>query len=319
MRDRNDPMGQVRRLTPVDRDKLAASWSNSEAKQVVFEEITAMPIDTDTNSPTPRTGVPRRTVVVAATVATMGLATVGWAVIGPGDVAETTRVGCHTPDDAVAVVGATSGDPVADCASLWTNQHGQAPPDMVAYDNGSGGIEVVPAAETVPDHWEALEPGVTQDPRLIELEAALDDAASGLRSACLVTDDARQIVRNELDRLGFRDWSIAIERGEADGTDTCSYAAVRPDSQQVALYPLEGLVAPDDDPIQQFARTLGATLDHQCLTTPQAAAEAANLATSAGVDGISIQELADPGAECARVDINVGGSVDVTIRGPQGK
>lgn len=319
MSDRHDPVEDLSEIDPIDGQRLVASWDDSPAKQALFEEITAMPVDTDTSSSTLKTRVPRRTLVVAATVASMGLATVGWAVVSSDDVAEATSVGCHTPDDAVEVVDAISGDPVADCASLWADQYGQEAPDLVAYDNGSGGIEVVPAAETVPGHWVALEAGFTQDLRLIELEAALDDAASGLRSDCLVPDDARQIVRHELDRLELQDWSIVTERGEADGTDTCSYAAVRPDSQQVALYPIEGLVAPDGDPTQQFARTLEETLDQACLTTSQAAAEATDLATNAGVDGINIQELADLDAECARVDINVGGRIEVIIRGPQGE
>lgn len=41
-----DPADTIRKLDPVDGVRLATEWSNSDAKQALFLEVTAMPIDT---------------------------------------------------------------------------------------------------------------------------------------------------------------------------------------------------------------------------------------------------------------------------------
>jgi hypothetical protein len=41
-----NPIDDLARIDPVDGDRLAASWSNSETRQALFEEITTMPVET---------------------------------------------------------------------------------------------------------------------------------------------------------------------------------------------------------------------------------------------------------------------------------
>lgn len=40
------PIDDLARIDPVDGDRLAASWSNSDAKQALLQEITTMPVET---------------------------------------------------------------------------------------------------------------------------------------------------------------------------------------------------------------------------------------------------------------------------------
>lgn len=241
MRDRHDPLEAVRSLASVDRHRLAESWSHSEAKKALFKEITMRQANAPTKAGS-RVPLSRRAVVLAATVATLGLATIGWAVVKDGDATLTTGVACHGPSNGVSVIDGTSGDPVADCQSHWAELTGGAAPPMTAYHNGAGGIEVLTADQDVPQGWEQLAPGVVQDPAVLGLESALDDGTTGLRSDCLTAGPAREIVTAELARLKLTDWSVATERGEADGVDTCTYFVIRPAEREVALVPIEGLV-----------------------------------------------------------------------------
>lgn len=312
---------QVRRL-PLVSDEHARDIADRERRQTLFDAITSqapprVPARTRTWSPTRSRG-PRRLVVVTAMVAALGLATIGWAVMRGGDVATSTAVGCHLPDGGVTIVDGVTGDPVEDCSRLWRRMTDAPAPELVAYDNGSGGIEVLAVTEQVPDGWAVLEPGAVQDPALIELEAALADVAAGLGSECHQLEGARAVALRELDRLGFADWSVVAERGDADGTKTCMVAIVNPARQQVQLVPLQGMAMRDDDPLRAFARGVHDLVARECLTTPDAAAQIAQMAREADMEpsGINVQPVVDPDAACARAHVTVGGGVDVTIRGP---
>lgn len=312
---------QVRRL-PLISDDQARDIADHELRQTLFDTITSQapppaPARTRAWSPT-RSRRPRRLVVVTAMVAALGLATIGWAVMRGGDVATSTAVGCHLPDGGVTVVDGVTGDPVEDCSRLWRRMTGAPAPQLVAYDNGSGGIEVLAATEQVPDEWVVLGPGAVQDPALIELEAALADIATGLGSECHQLEGGRAVARRELDRLGLTDWSVVAERGDADGTNTCMFAIVEPLRQRVQLVPLQEVAVRDDDPLRAFARGVHDLLAQECLTTPDAAAQVDHVARQVGIEpsAINVQPVIDPDAACARAQITAGGGVDVTIRGP---
>ena len=83
MRHHTDPIDDVARIDPIDGDRLAASWSNSDAKQALFQEIIAVPVDTlsPATEPThasesiPRR-VPRRALRLAAGTAVAAVALV---------------------------------------------------------------------------------------------------------------------------------------------------------------------------------------------------------------------------------------------------
>lgn len=87
MRDHHDPVDAIRRLAPIDRDRLAASWSDSDAKTALFQEITAMPVETDTltRPPAPRR-IPRRTLALAASLAVAAITLA----VAPGLISDTS-------------------------------------------------------------------------------------------------------------------------------------------------------------------------------------------------------------------------------------
>lgn len=73
MRRRSDPIDELASIDPIDGDQLTASWSNSDAKQALLEEITTMPVDTllPPSEPIPATHpvrqrAPRRVLGLAA-------------------------------------------------------------------------------------------------------------------------------------------------------------------------------------------------------------------------------------------------------------
>ena len=318
MTKHDDPIEQLRDIDPVDGDALASSWSTSQAKQGLFQEITQMPTATTSPPDRRRRGVPRRAMLVAATIGALSVATLAGAA---GLFSSTsTGVGCQLPDDTIAIERATTGDPAVDCAAVWQRETGESPPELTAYANSDGGIVVVPATDDVPDDWQALPAGVSLDPAVVELESALDDIADGLRSDCHLPASAERVVERELDRLGLNGWTTRAERGDADGVETCTYYYLDPANRQVALIPLDGIVRPADDPHTEFARHLADQLDANCHDLAAAEATTRSLGSDAGLQApgqLTIKTATDPDADCTRADVTVGGTVQVTLRGPE--
>lgn len=321
MTRREHPTEEYVRRLPLVSDEQAAVLSDRSAKQALFEEITTLPTTTDTppaapTQPPARHRMPRRSLVLATVLTILSIAAVGGAAVR-WLAEQTTSVACHTDDSSVLVVDSVTGDPVEDCQAAWRDA-GLQPPALIAYDNGHGGIAVLPAGEEAPAGWEPLEPGVVQNPRLIQLEAALADYGSGLHAECHLLSQARTLAQREIDRLELEGWTIRAERGEADGTETCTYFFLDPEQQAVVLIPMQGLVAPDA-PFTVFARDLARTLEEDCLPTTEAAQVTREVAARAGVNdtGLIIHEVTDDTLDCARSNVTVGGRVEVTIRGPE--
>lgn len=315
MRKRRDLTADVRSLAHLDRERLASSWSTSETKEVLLKEIEAMKnLDVDV-SPRPRR-LPRRTLVLVATLSTLALATVGWAV--STSILSGTAVGCHTQEGHVLVADAVTGDPVADCGLVWEQDTGVPPPPLAAYHNGSGGIEVIPAASEPPKDWKPVEDGFRSDPAIVALDSALNDVGSGLRSSCYTLADAERLVGEELERAGLADWTTTPKRGEATGSDTCTYFYLDAESQQVVLIPVEGLVLPDGSPAKVFADALAGAFANECLTVEEGAQRAHLVGEESGLTSqeMVVHEVPDASLECAEVGIRQGGRVEVSIRGP---
>lgn len=315
MNDRNDPVDQLPHIDPVDVDALTASWSDSPAKQALFQEITAMPTEAATHGTRQRRGMPRRAVFVAVTILAMSIATLaaatGW--FGSQDLG----LGCRLPDGAVGIERSVTGDPVADCAAMWERQTGEPAPDLTAFINSQGGLVVAPSDDDVPDDWRVLDGEAVADPAVAELQTSLDDIADGLASKCHLLPEAEAVVTRELGRLGLDDWTIGSERGTADGAETCTNSYLVPRNQHVVLFPLDGFVAPSDHPHAVFAQRLAADLNDACRALDDAEARVRTIGSELGIaDQITVRAVSDPIADCTRVDVNVGGSVHVILRGP---
>lgn len=288
-------------------------------KERLKEELMAIITEERAGSNGPQPRRRGRLPILAATVAAVMLtAAAGWAVLR--DPATTTEVQCsgHPAIDH-SIIDSVSGDPVADCQALWRQQVGE-PPELAAYQTPEGGVVVLPIEQSVPDGWVPLGTEFRQESRLIELEAALDDFGDGLSSGCYRLPEAQEIAAGHIERLGLSDWTITSERGEADGETTCTYFYLDPGTQRVVLIPLEGIAPPADAPYVLLAERLDTITTEACLTVEEAIQatrrEASNLGLSTEEPHLIIHRVPDEEASCARADVNVGGRIEVTVRGP---
>jgi RNA polymerase sigma factor (sigma-70 family) len=228
-------------------------------------------------------------------------------------------------------IRAVSGDPVADCASLWHRVIDNDPPPMTAYDNGRGGVSVLLASEPVPAGYTPLQPGPFQDTSIIELQETLEDIGSGLGSACFDEEAARDLTQRQLDRLGLVEWIITVDETRVpDGDLLCANPAVEGEFSQVVLFGTENwFQGAPSDPYYGYAASLQDELAARCLPLEQATDLARALAaeTRIVVDGAAIamtqepwapilNQAEDPDADCTRATITVGGFVFVSLRGP---
>ena len=265
----------------------------------------------------------RRWAIPIAAAAVLSTAAAGWAILH--DSSDSTALQCPGS----VVIDAVTGDPVLDCSNDWRRYNETEPPSMVAYDDGRGGVAVLVEGEPVPDGYTALEPGPFQNTALIELEAALGDVGTGLESGCYDDVAAAEITRRELDRLELAGWAVTVDDGRRpDGSSTCAYFIVDAALQQVQL-----IGVPDEsnapDPYGAYSAALNEQLNADCVDLEDAADLARMLAadTEIVVDGTRIDFteeagvlflhiVEDPDASCTRADVNVGGRVEVTLRGP---
>ncbi|MDP1818572.1 MAG: hypothetical protein Q8K58_01590 [Acidimicrobiales bacterium] len=254
----------------------------------------------------------KRWLVPGLAIAALVTAAAGYALTR--DLRTSTEISC--PD---AIVDAVTGDPVADCANLWRQQNGTEPPPLVAYDNQRGGIEVVPAGADVPAEWTPLEAGVVQDPRLIELDAALADYGDGLNATCYTPESAQPLAESALRRLGLVDWSVRIDQERDGGDGTCATHLVDPETRAVVISALEMNPPPADAPFRRLATSVQAQIDDQCLSRVDAVNSVRRIAADLGINEsageLIMHSVPDASAECSRTDVNVGGRIEVTVRG----
>lgn len=254
----------------------------------------------------------KRWLVPGVAIAVLATAAAGYALTR--DVGTSTELSC--PD---GIVDAVTGDPVADCANLWRQQNGTEPPPLVAYDNQRGGIEVLPADADVPADWTPLEAGVAQDPGLIELDAALADYGGGLNAQCYTPESARPLAESLLQRLGLVDWSVRIDEERDGGDGTCATHVLDPETRAVVIFALETASPPPDAPFRRLATSVQAQIDDQCLTREDAVNSVRRIAADLGINEstgeLIIHSVPDASAECSRTDVNVGGRIEVTVRG----
>ena len=316
MSHHGQPLDLFVRELPLVTDEQALQGANPDTRTLLLEQIVDQPALPAGGR---RSRGRRATLVLVAAIALAGLAAVAWAVVNALGAA--TMAACHTDGDPRSGVGIdlVTGDPVADCAAIWEQDTGQPVPPLIAYDNGTGGIGVLPADVEAPEGWQPLEQGAAQDPRVIELRVALDDQIAGLPSACHDADTGRALVQRELDRLGLTGWSIATGGGDLDGTGTCSYFRLDPARARVVLYPREGLIAPDDAPHVTLAQELATAIDRDCLDLTAAAHRTRQIAENLGIpnEGLVVNEIVDDNATCTRVHINVFGRIEVALHGPE--
>jgi hypothetical protein len=257
----------------------------------------------------------RRPVVIALAVVAVAATTgAGWALTRGGPAKETTAVDCMI-GGGTTVIDATSGDPAADCAAVWP-----APvPKLRAYDNGIGGVAVIPASEEPPATWTPI---ASQDVALIELQENLDDYINGLDSSCFDGPAATRFARQQLSRLGLIGWSVDV-RSTSQAGQLCYGGFADPQRKTVTLLGSPAVRSGSADwPPHRLADSLRPLTD-ECLSLSAMKSEVVQRATSIGMSqtvedahNYKLSSTRDDTMRCATVYETVGGTTDVIVRGP---
>jgi hypothetical protein len=253
----------------------------------------------------------RRPLVLAlAGAALIAVATAAtWAILR-STAHETTSIECVIAGTDT-IVPAVSGDPAYDCAVVWQNDLGTVPPPLAAYDNGDGGVTVIPRADKPGAGWTRL--AGDQNVALIQLQESLDDYIAGLNSSCLSAKAATTLTEGRLARFGFTGWTVTVrDQGACANADV-----VDPASRTVTLIP-SGAAAGPKTTVQKLADKLRAVM-RSCESLPAATASARAAAASLGLSETArtyeLQAITDDSLRCASIYETVGGTIFVTVRG----
>ena len=302
------PLEQLSRIAPISDEEAAAVFGPAGREQLL-EAITRLSPGRKRRARLRH----RRPLVIALAALVVAAATgAGWA-LTHRDATETTAVDCMI-GGGTTVIDATSGDPAADCAAVWP-----APvPKLQAYDNGLGGVAVIPSGEKPPANWTPIQ---SQDVALIGLQEALDDNINGLDSRCFDNPSATTLARRELDRLGFVDWTVDV-RSTSETGHLCYGGFADPEAKTVTLAASGDQAGPRNWPPRQLANSLR-PLTRECLTLPAMTREVEQRATALGMSqtvedshNYKLSAAKDDTMRCATVYETVGGTIDVIVRGP---
>jgi hypothetical protein len=293
----------LKRLAPVS-DSDAAAFFGAAGREELLADLTQLPYGRGaTRRPAIRRR--RRLVVAVAILALAGIATAAtWAVLDTGPARETTSVQCLIGSND-AIIPSTTGDPAQDCAADYKRELGTAAPALAAYDNGRGGVTVIPRSQKPEAGWKRLVSG--QDVDLIQLQDSLDDYVNGLNSSCLDSAAATALTRAKLAEFGFTGWTVSV-RNQGSCTNT---AYVDPASQAVTL--ISGDVTTGrETPFRKLADRLR-PITRECQSLPAAVASVRNAAQGLTYNLNAVQ---DNSLRCAAIYETVGGTIFLTVRGP---
>jgi hypothetical protein len=352
-RDEHPLDDYVRRAARISDEQISRRVV-TDARSALFEGILAMPTGTPAQMPhktpqdalnealheeptTVRAEAPARTparrvshrrsdkrgwkrpLLVAAVAAAVAATTAAAIVITTRSPGQSSSVECVTPTGSIYAASVT-GDPVTDCATLWRRTVGGEPPGLKAYANGHGGVAVLPDGTRVPGGYTPLKPEFRQDPRLIELQASLEDYVDGLSAGCLPDGPARAFVTAELRRLGLTGWTVVAGAAPADGVRTCArYFSYELERRRIVLGRGSPHPAEPDASVFRFAariRQIIATCRPADDAARQVRAAAEDIWGAHGTSQFSLDRIADPAATCTRADMSVGGTIMVVLRGP---
>ena len=299
------------RIAPVS-DEEAAQVFGAGGRERLLDAIVSL-----STRGRPARRRPRRPLVIAlATIAVVGATAATWAYTR-APARETTAVDCLI-DGQATVIDATSGDPAADCAVAWQQADGAPAPPLQAYDNGLGGVTVIPRTEKPPAEWTPI---ASQDVALIELQDSLDDHINGLNSTCFDAASATTFAQQQLDRLGFTGWTIHVRPTSQTG-HLCYGGFADPATTTVTLLSMGNQEGSANWPPQQLATSLRA-LTKRCLSLPTMQSQAEQRATKLGMSQTATGEhnyqlnaTQDNTRRCTTLYETVGGTTDLILRGP---
>jgi hypothetical protein len=305
----------LRRLAPVSDSDAAAAFGGA-GREELLAELTHLAYGRGA-APRPRIRRQRRLVLAVAAIAVTAIATAAtWVVLSKAPARETTSVQCLI-GSSDAIIPSTSGNPAHDCAVDYRREFGTAAPRLVAYDNGLGGVTVIPHGQRPQAGWKRIVSG--QDVDLIQLQDSLDDYVNGLNSSCFDTNAATSFTQARLAQFGFTGWTVSVRRSGSTGTKTCvGGALVDPATESVTL----GSSPVDTGPRTAFEK-LAAKLrpvTRSCESLPAAVsrvrATASTLGLSESARGYDLNTVTDNSLRCSSIYETVGGTIFLTVRGP---
>jgi hypothetical protein len=269
----------------------------------------------------------RRRIVAggAATVLALTGAATAYAVFAHN--AETAGIGCHLEADTVTVMNPVSGDPVADCIAAAARAGQEVPDGLSAYQ--ADGMIVVAPPSLAPGDGTPLPAGSVQDSDVIELAAALQDEVDSPAGAgqCGTGQEWATYARAEITRIGLDGWTVDGDTASSD----CAYVfpdaatrsvviearnGVRPTHRAESLQP--EAAHPNAQDLANLRDTLRTRISDDCVTLDQAEEIVRTAARDNHFDadeGLTVSRVADDDAQCARVDLALGGALDVRLYG----
>jgi hypothetical protein len=254
-------------------------------------------------------------ILIAAALVVLGGTAVAWALVA-SSARNTVSVECEIQGSDTVIPSAT-GDPVADCAAQWQRDTGSSAPPLVAYDNGDGGITVLPASEAPPSGFTPLPVGETQNVSMVEMQQWLDDYVSGLNSGCYDNGTAVQMTQRALTRFGMANWTVQ-PAPSSDGGQCVATGILDASNSTVTLRAM-GNPTPPDSTAGKLAARLRSIADG-CPALDAAAKEVRSAANDLGLSEdahqFELTELRDDSALCTTIYENVGGTIFLTLRGP---
>jgi hypothetical protein len=242
-------------------------------------------------------------------------AAVGWAFLG-SSARDTVSVQCEIEGVSTVIPSAT-GNPVADCAAQWQRDTGSGAPRLVAYDNGLGGITVLPADATAPSGWTRLPSGAKQNLAMVEMQQWLDDHVSGLNSGCYDNATAVAMTEKALTRFGMETWMVQPPPAE-DNSPCVDTGILDGTTFSVALRALGGAYDPQM-PFEMLAerlRSIAQTCESLDAVAREVRSAAADLGLSEDAHEYELTEVRDDSARCTTIYEDVGGTIFLILRGP---
>jgi hypothetical protein len=323
-------------------DAEAAAAFGAAGREELLEGVTELPLGRGAPRPRPAARRRRQLVLAVAALALAATATAAtWVVLSKAPARETTSVQCLI-GSSDAIIPSTSGNPAHDCAVDYRREFSTAAPRLVAYDNGLGGVTVIPHDVKPHPGWKRLVSG--QDVDLIQLQDSLDDYIDGLNSGCFDSAAATSLTESKLARFGFAGWTVAVRNPgpsstslptptvttaaggrkpaptvATSGTKTCvGGSLVDPTTETVTLF--SGPVATGPKTVFEKLAVELRPLTKRCLSVPAAVssvrATASSLGLSESARGYDLNTVEDNSMRCASIYETVGGTIFLTVRGP---
>jgi len=321
----NDLQERLSALNPVPIDDVNEA-ARTPVAMALLGRVLEEPASTTAPSPSQRQragrvrGDRRRSrlpVVAAVAAVVLAGSAIAWA-FAVFSARDTVSVQCLIGDRDV-IIPATTGDPVKDCAGEWRRDTGDDPPPLVAYDNGLGGITVMPADRTPWPGFTPLPDGATQNVSLIAAQESLDDYIGGLYSGCFDNATAVRMTEQILERFDMAGWTVR-PAPESTPPDACVHASLDPTTRTVVLGGSLGAPASPDAPYDLLAAKLRSV--RGCMTldaaTRQVRSAAGELGLTEAAHDYQLTVVPDKDARCATITESVGGTISLILRGPAG-